>query len=204
MAERSVNKCEELEKKVSYTEVVKDQRSKEGLTKEVIKVIKEKENLVRDTVDKKKSIMILGLEESEIKNWYKREAEQRKTARLVMSVINEGHTKLEDEIEEVYRIGKYDQGKSRPLKVKLKSQTAAEETLANGWKLAKSNEFKQVWIRREMNGEERKKLNELRSEAKERNEQRTQEEKELFFWRVMDLRLRKWYMRRVKGAEAQL
>ncbi len=80
MAERSVNKCEELEKKASYTEVVKDQRSKEGLTKEVIKVIKEKESLVRDTVDKKKSIMIFGLEESEIKNWYKREAEQRKTA----------------------------------------------------------------------------------------------------------------------------
>ncbi len=67
MAERSVNKCEELEKKASYTEVVKDQRSKEGLTKEVIKVIKEKENLVRDTVDKKKSIMIFGLEKSEIK-----------------------------------------------------------------------------------------------------------------------------------------
>ncbi len=95
-------------------------------------------------------------------------------------MINEENTKLEDEIE-VYRIGKYDQGKSRPLKIKLKSQTAAEETLANAWKLAKSNEFKQVWIRKELNEEERKKLNELRSEAKERNELRTQEEKELFF-----------------------
>ncbi len=90
------------------------------------------------------------------------------------------------------------------MKIKLKSQTAAEETLANVWKLAKSDKFKQVWIRREMNEEERKKVNELRSEAKERNEQRTQEERELSFWRVMDLRLRKWYMRRVKGAEAQL
>ncbi len=110
-------------------------------------------------------------------------------------MINKGDTKLEDEIEEVYRIGKYDQGKSRPLKIKLKSQTAGEETLVNVWKLAKSNKFKQVWIRREMNEEERKKLNELRSEAKERNEQRTQEERELFFWRVMDLRLRKWYVR---------
>ncbi len=67
MAERSINKCEELEKKVSYTEVVKDQRSKEGLTKGVIKVIKKKENLLRDTVYKKKSVMIFGLEESEIK-----------------------------------------------------------------------------------------------------------------------------------------
>ncbi len=57
-------------------------------------------------------------------------------------MINEGDTKLEDEIEEVYRIGKYNQGKSRPLKIKLKSQTTTEETLANAWKLAKSNEFK--------------------------------------------------------------
>ncbi len=46
MAEASINKCKELEKKVSYTEVVKDQRSKKGMTKEVIK---EKGNLVRDT-----------------------------------------------------------------------------------------------------------------------------------------------------------
>ncbi len=52
--------------------------------------------------------------------------------------------------------------------------------MTNAWKLAKSNEFKQIWIRREMNEEERKKLNELRSEAKERNKQRTQEERELF------------------------
>ncbi len=73
-------------------------------------------------------------------------------------MINKGNTKLEDEIEEVYRIGKYNQGKSRSLKIKLKSQTAAEETLAKVWKLAKSNEFKQVWIRRGMNEKERRNL----------------------------------------------
>ncbi len=65
--------------------------------------------------------------------------------------MNENDTKLKDEIEEVYMIGKYEQGESRPMKIKLKSKTAAEEALVNAWKLAKSEEHKQVWLRREMN-----------------------------------------------------
>ncbi len=66
--------------------------------------------------------------------------------------------------QEEYRIGKYEQAKNTPMKIKLKSQTTAEETSLNVWKLAKSNwklgkvnEFKLICFRKETNEEERKK-----------------------------------------------
>ncbi len=64
------------------------------------------------------------------------------------------------------RIGKYEQGKRRPVKIKLKSQTAAEDALENAWRLAKSDKYKQVWLRREMNEEGKKKDSKLRRESK--------------------------------------
>ena len=45
-----------------------------------------------------------------------------------------------------------------------------------------------------MNEEERQKINELIKEAKEKNENRTEEEKKKFYWKVKDERLRKWYL----------
>ena len=44
-----------------------------------------------------------------------------------------------------------------------------------------------------MNEEERKKEKELIIEAQAKNGERTEEQKERFFWRVMDLKLRKWW-----------
>ncbi len=51
---------------MGHAEVVK--KSKGSLTKEVIKVIKEKQNLVRSTTGKKEMCSDLWLEESEITN----------------------------------------------------------------------------------------------------------------------------------------
>ena len=57
-------------------------------------------------------------------------------------------------------------------------------------------EYKKVWIRKDMNKEEREEENELKKSAKEKNEARTEMEKRKFYWRVIDLRLRKWYRKR--------
>ena len=46
-----------------------------------------------------------------------------------------------------------------------------------------------------MNLEEREKERELRNEAREKNEMRTETEKEKFFWRVLDMKLRKWFIK---------
>ena len=45
-----------------------------------------------------------------------------------------------------------------------------------------------------MNVDEREAERELRNEAKLKNERRTETKKKEFFWRVLDMKLRKWYI----------
>ena len=62
---------------------------------------------------------------------------------------------LEQEVEETYRIGKYREGNIRPLKVRMRSQVAVEEITGRVGRLAQSEGNKEIWIKREMNLEER-------------------------------------------------
>ena len=64
------------EENICFAEVIKKQI--QDKTKDtVIPMIKEKENLVRDTVDRKKCMVIYGLQEKKNANKYGREREER-------------------------------------------------------------------------------------------------------------------------------
>ena len=81
-------------------------REKEqGIAKTVVKVIKE-EYLLRDTVEKKKFIIALGLKEV-LPIRHKREEHEKKLAVSVMMAVQDEGERLSDEIEEVIRLGKY-------------------------------------------------------------------------------------------------
>ena len=97
-------------------------------------------------------------------------------------------------VEEWYRVGKYNEQKSRPLKVKFVSQTQAEEVLNGSWRLAGKEEYKAIWINKDLDEEERLKTRELVTEARLKNDLRTEEEKGKFYWRVRDLKLKKKYI----------
>ncbi|MPC75763.1 hypothetical protein E2C01_070157 [Portunus trituberculatus] len=60
-------KQEQEEKKVKFSEFVKRQ-IQENMKVAVIEVIKEKEDLLRDAVDKEKSFMIFGMKEKKNPN----------------------------------------------------------------------------------------------------------------------------------------
>ena len=112
------------------------------------------------------------------------------------------HTQsLEQEVKETHRIGKYNEGNTRPLKVRMRSQLAVEEITARANRLAQTEEYKDIWIKRDMNLEERQKERELRQEAKEKNLRRTETEKKTFYWRVLDMRLRRWFTREKEGKQ---
>ena len=191
---RKAWKKEQEEEKVNFAEVVK-QQIQEKTKDAVIKVIKEKEDLVRDAVDKKKCLVIFGLQEKKNPVTFVREKEEKEVVKKIISVIQDEEQGLEKEIEEIYRLGKYSEGSRRPLKVKLRSQVGVEEILARTGKLAGNTEYGHIWVKRDMNQEERERERKLRNEAKEKNEQRTETEKKKFFWRVLDMKLKKWYIR---------
>ncbi len=73
-------------------------------------------------------------------------------------------------------MGKYIERGERPLKVKFRAQTTAIEVILYVWKLDKIEQYREVWIKRDMN-EERLKVSDLIKEAKAKNGKRTEEEK---------------------------
>ena len=166
-----------------------------------MQVIKEKHNLVREAVDKKKCVVVFGVIEKRNPVKFVRDREDMEIAKGVINKIQDENQELEKDIEEVFRIGKYVEGRHRPIKIKLKSQTTVEELLARSARLASKEETKDILIKRDMNIEEREKEKLLRAEAKEKNEKRTETEKMKFFWRVVDMRLRKWYIQERKEEE---
>ncbi|MPC76907.1 hypothetical protein E2C01_071342 [Portunus trituberculatus] len=78
----------------------------------------------------------------------------------------------------------------------MRSQVAVEETIARKGKLADDTEHKDIWIKKDMNLEEKEKEKVLSCEAKEKNEKRTKIEKKNLYWRVLDTRLKKWYIQK--------
>lgn len=193
-------KDEQEKENLNFKQIMEEQvkAKDEGITEKVIKVIKEKPEIVRDTVEKKKSLVIFGIKEENAPIRTTREKRDKEEVEKVINVIQEEND-LVGEIEEVFRLGKYEEGAHRPIKIRLRSQVAAEMIVGRAWRLAKSEIYKGVWVKKDRSLEERNTLKDLIRQAKERNEARTEEEKK-FFWRVMDTDLRKWYRR--EGGEA--
>ena len=160
----------------------------------VIQVIKEKENLVRDTVDKKKCMVIFGLQEKRNPVKMVREREKEELVRNIVLLVQDEEQGLEREIEVVYRIGKYKEGDKRPIKVKMRQQVVIEEILARTGKLAENHDYKNIWIKRDMNLEKRKREKELRNEAKEKKQEEDRDREERILLECW-MRLRKWYLR---------
>ena len=140
-------------------------------------------------------MVIFGMKEKRNEVRSERERELRESVRKLVGEVQDEEQNLEEEIEEVVRLGKFREEGVRPIKVRMRSQAAAEEILTKTGRLARKSEYERVWIKRDMNEEERKQEKDLREEAKEKNQRRTENEEKEFYWRVMDMRLRKWYIR---------
>ncbi|MPC66881.1 hypothetical protein E2C01_061036 [Portunus trituberculatus] len=79
---------EREEEKVNFAEVVK-QQIEEKTKDTVIQVIKEKEELMRDTVDKKKCMVIYELEEKKNPVKIMREKEEKEMVKEIISVVQD-------------------------------------------------------------------------------------------------------------------
>ncbi|MPC63989.1 hypothetical protein E2C01_058098 [Portunus trituberculatus] len=75
----------------------------------------------------------------------RREKESDKIKNL-LSEISEAEG-LFVEVEESVKLWTYEEGKSGPVKLKLKSQVVAEAILWRAWKLKNYNETKMIYIK---------------------------------------------------------
>ena len=166
------------------------------MEKKVVSVIKDRKKMIRDTVDKVKCVVVFGLEEAHIEDRLERERKEKEKIRKVLTEVVEEGDRVVGQVEECYRLGKFVENRHRPIKIKFATQVQAEEVLRGSWKLAKREELKKVWISRDLDEEERSLRRELVHEANAKNDDRTEEERKQFYWKVIDLRVRKWYYRK--------
>lgn len=203
-ANETVEVCKEKIER-SYAEIVvkekQIQKELESVTKEnkldaeVKNVIRKNEKLIRDTVDKNKSVLIFGHQEKEIKSRIERDRDELNCIRKIMKHLL-GDDDTEIEIMEYRRIGKYVKGKNRPIKITLMNSYMAETLLKNGPKLKDVEGCKSIKVRRDLSKEDRELLKSKFEEANKQNDERTEEEKESFFFRVVGLQIRKWYFKK--------
>ena len=78
---------------------------------------------------------------------------------ILKQLNDEEDTKFEEEVKEVMRLGPYIEGGVRPIKLKLKTQTATEEILVRTYKLRDIEEYNDVFIRKSMNEEKKNSKN---------------------------------------------
>ncbi|MPC69425.1 hypothetical protein E2C01_063650 [Portunus trituberculatus] len=100
-------------------------------------------------------------------------------AKTVIKQVQDNTQEFDQEVEEVIRLGRYSEG-GRPMKVKMRSQVAVEEIMVRKGKLADDVDLKEMWIKRDMNLEEREKQKVLRSEAKEKKQEKDRDREEEF------------------------
>lgn len=189
---------------VSFAEIMKKEkelsieanRAKKGnkIEEEVKRVIRSNEKLLRETVDKSKSLIIFGNKENEIESRVNRDKEEDK---FVKDVIGELMVyNVDKEIAEFRRIGKYEKDKVRPLKVTFMNSQVLEEVLRNAWKLKDSEKYSGLMIRRDLSKEDREVLKGKLEEAKAKNNERSEDEAKTFFFKVVGLRIVKWYLKK--------
>ena len=188
------------DRQVDLKKIIQEQQEeqRENLEKVVIKVMKSKEEVLRNVVDKKKCAIVFGMTEKHTPIRSIRQKEESMKIKELIKVLNEESEDLEEEIDEIKRMGKYTEGGKRPVRIKFKSQTTATEVLNRTGKLNEREEYKTVWIQKDLNKEERAEMKELCRVRNEKNEQRTEEEKMRFYWKIRDGKLKKWYLERKK------
>ncbi|MPC55819.1 hypothetical protein E2C01_049764 [Portunus trituberculatus] len=135
---------------------------------------------------------------------FMRECEERELTKTILKQVQDSTQELEQEVEEVIRLGRLSEGDKRPMKVRMRSQVAVEEIMIRKGKLADDTESKDKWIKRDINLKGREKEKVSRNEATEKNrKKRTEIEKKNFYWRILDIRLKKWHEYLQKKEEAR-
>ncbi len=77
--------------------------------------------------------MVVGIKEEFIPIKSSRERKDREAVEQVTETIQED-SELVGETEEVFRLGKYEEGAQRPIKIRFKSQSAAEAVVGKAWR----------------------------------------------------------------------
>ncbi len=90
-------------------------------------MIKEKSDLLRDTGEKKKAVVVVGVKDDFQPIWHVSERKVKNDIEQILREIKDEDNELVGEVEEVFRPGKHVEGAHRPIKIRFRSQVVAED-----------------------------------------------------------------------------
>ena len=109
-----------VEKEVKSFREIMDQQEKEKVEipkGEVVKILQQNEDMVRNIAEKKKCVIVSGLKEEEIRNWQERKKKEDESIKSLLAKITGDGEDLTGEVEESVRLGQFEKGKNRPVKI---------------------------------------------------------------------------------------
>ena len=162
-------------------ELKTNQQRKQIVVDEVCRLFKQKRGRIETARHKDQYVVIYGDKEFEQKDWKVRTANQRKTIENILDTVDDSDRTWANEIMEIRRLGKFRDGKARPIRVKFAKEETAQGILRTAYRLKDNEDFRNIKIKELMDEEDRAKLKSLLEQATKNNEQRTEEEKNTFF-----------------------
>lgn len=193
-----MNKMEKISANVKESMDEVEELMKNEVKGMVREELKENPEIIREENQRASSIIISGIPEPGIVNRAKREDHERGEVVKVLDMIKEAEDRWSDDILEVRRVGKFNRTRGavnkRLIKVRFNTEKTAREVIAMASKLSRNEETKGIYINKDLPMAERIKGRQLRNEAKEKNQARSEQEaKQHFFavrrWRVVKVRV---------------
>ena len=187
-------KVEDLEEIMREQKIEMD-NSRKNFESAVVGVVRNKESVVREVVDRDKCVIVYGDIEEHARDVSEKKGNDVVKVKRIMRGMDEEGEGWEEQVEEVRRIGRYRRGEMRPMRVLFRSRAVAEAVRSFSWRLNMVEGLKHIRIRKDLSIEQRKKLKELQEKADEENSKLGEEDKKKFFFRVRDMQVRKWFIR---------
>ena len=188
--------------KKTYAEILKEKEEmkqqkveKMDIRKEVKEVIRSNPKFIKDTVDINTSVVFFGVKQVDIYNRIDRDKKELETiSKLLTTVAGEGE---EIVVEEFSRLGKYVYPMwTGFLRWHCKIPMWWKWYQGMQKKIQEKEEWRNVWVNRCLNKEDRDKLREKVEEARKKNEELSEEEARHFFYKVVGMQVKKWYKNR--------
>ncbi len=98
---------------------------------------------MRDTEEKYKQVIVFSLKEEKIVSSIQREEKEKNLLNKLLKKVKGEDSQVVNQVQEFHRIGKYEEEKMRPIRIRFATQVQAE-VINGSWRLYGDKEYKNV------------------------------------------------------------
>ena len=151
--------------------------------------------------NRKRNLILMGHREEFNKMKDDRKGREREyIEKLIKEMLGKEGNKIE---YNAHRLGLFSGETKRPIKMTFRDIETVDKILKNGYKIKQLKGNEKLTLRRDLTQKERTELNEKLKEARDMNNQRSDTEKEQFFYKVVEGNIVKRYLQNPKRRKKQ-